>query len=100
MNPPESTKPYLPKHHRKPGGLSSPSLTAMCKSYGGQIGVDTCAPARCSSKRATNVRKALTDLGGSNLVWVTDVARVSKETVLSGAIRMDSEGEESRIVKA
>jgi hypothetical protein len=52
-----------------------------------------------SSKRATNVRTALTDQAGSELVWVTDVGKVRESTVLSEAIWVDSELNNRCVVK-
>jgi hypothetical protein len=44
-----------------------------------------------SPKRAGNIRSALTDQDGADLVWVTDVAHVTPETVLEGEVWLDAE---------
>ncbi len=45
-----------------------------------------------SPKRAENMRKALVGTEGSDLVWITDVQRVTEETILSKPIWTDHKG--------
>jgi hypothetical protein len=52
-----------------------------------------------SAKRADNIRKLLLDQEGSDLVWVTDVSRVSEETLLHGKIWQDDTLEYRSLLK-
>lgn len=52
-----------------------------------------------SEKRAKNMRKALTDLEGEDLVWITDVSKVNEGSVLKEPIWINEKWEYKQILK-
>lgn len=52
-----------------------------------------------SQRRAENIRTELTDLDGTELIWVTDVSKVNKNSILTSPIWIDSERKNKCILK-
>lgn len=52
-----------------------------------------------SEARANNMRKALTDLEGTDLVWITDYAKVDEKTIAHAPIWLSSQMEPKAILK-
>jgi len=52
-----------------------------------------------SEKRAENIRNALVNLEGTELIWITDVSRISDDTLLSAPVWEDHEMKEKTILK-
>lgn len=53
-----------------------------------------------SKKRAQNMRKALTNLEGADLVWITAVSEVNENTLLKSPIWINDQGETRSILKS
>jgi hypothetical protein len=53
-----------------------------------------------SPRRAANIRQALVGLSGEELIWITDAARVTERSLLTGPIWIDANGQHRAILKA
>ena len=52
-----------------------------------------------SPKRVENIRNALADMKGSDLVWITDVTQVNSETLLNENIWADTKGGINKFIR-
>ncbi len=53
-----------------------------------------------SAKRMDNMRKALTNIEGSDLVWITQDSKITPETILTSTIWLDDQFEQRSILRS
>lgn len=69
------------------------------KKFGENLKTFTVLIQTSSTKRAENMRKALADVNGSDLIWVSDISKVNQQSIMQQAIWQDHKGTMQAVIK-